>query len=192
MKYTIFLVFTLISLNVLAQQKQFPLDERGKYIYYEIADAKTTNKDSLLFRAKYFINTLYKKSIKQESLTDSSILAKGKVIIDKTILVAGHPSGEVSYNLTFEARDKKYRFWLTDFEYIPYQRDRYGNYVQSTKIGTALEKVPGKLSSGEWKDIVESTYNKVSKIAADFKKNLATNQIESPKKKTETISTKKW
>jgi hypothetical protein len=192
MKYPILLVFTLISLNVLAQQKQFPLDERGKYIYYEIADAKTTNKDSLLFRAKYFINTLYKKSIKQESLTDSSILAKGKVIIDKTILVAGHPTGEVSYNLTFEARDKKYRFWLTDFEYIPYQRDRYGNYVPSTKIGTALEKVTGKLSSAEWKDIVESAYNKVSKIAADFKKSLATNQIESPKKKTETISTKKW
>lgn len=192
MKYAILLVFTLISLNVLAQQKQFPLDERGKYIYYEVPEAKVISKDSLLIRAKYFINTLYKKSIKQESATDSSILAKGKVIIDKTILVAGHPSGEVSYNLIFEARDKRYRFWLTDFEYIPYQRDRYGNYVSTTKIGTALEKVPGKLSSGEWKDIVESTYTKVTKIAADFKKSLATNPIEAPKKKTETISTKKW
>lgn len=191
MKYNLILLLAFVSLNVVAQQKQFPLDDNGKYIYYEVIDAKTTSKDSLILRADSFLS-LYKKSINKESATDTSILAKGKMIIDKTILVAGHPSGAVNYKLTFEARDKKYRFWLSDFEYIPYQRDRYGNYVATTKIATPLEKTPGKLNAGEWKDIVEATYAKAAKLGENFKKALATNLTEKPKKKVETISTKKW
>ncbi|GAA3969491.1 hypothetical protein GCM10022246_22700 [Pedobacter ginsengiterrae] len=191
MKYSLILLLTIASLNVVAQQKQFPLDDNGKYIYYEVVDTKTTNKDSLMLRAASFFN-LYKKSINTESTTDTSMLARGKMIIDKTILVAGHPSGEVNYKFSFEARDKKYRFWLSEFEYIPYGRDRYGNYVATTKIATPLEKTPGKLNAGEWKDIVEATYAKAAKLAENFKKALATNLTEKPKKKAETISTKKW
>ncbi|MFC4211481.1 DUF4468 domain-containing protein [Pedobacter lithocola] len=191
MKYLFILFIAIISLKVSAQQKQFPLDDRGKFIYYEVVDVKTTSKDSLMMRANTFLNS-YKKSIVKESSTDTSIIAKGKMIIDKTILVAGHPSGEVNYNLNFEARDKKYRFWLTDFEYIPYQRDRYGNYVASTKIGTVLEQTPGKLNAGEWKDILESAYNKTNKLAEGFKKALATNSTDKQKTKVNTVSTKKW
>lgn len=191
MKYTLILLLAISSLKVAAQQKQFSLDDNGKYIYYEVVDKKTTSKDSLMLRAASFLN-LYKKSINKESVTDTSILAIGKMVIDKTILVAGHPSGEVNYTLNFEARDKKYRYWLTNFEYIPYERDRYGNYVATTKITTPLEKTPGKLNAGEWKDIVESAYAKTTKLAENFKKALSTNLTEKPKKKVETISTKKW
>ncbi|MFC3562423.1 DUF4468 domain-containing protein [Pedobacter jamesrossensis] len=191
MKYTLILLLAISSLKVAAQQKQFSLDDNGRYIYYEVVDAKTTSKDSLMLRAASFLS-LYKKSIVKESATDTSILAKGKMVIDKTILVAGHPSGEVNYTLTFEARDKKYRYWLSNFEYIPYGRDRYGNYVATTKIATPLEKTPGKLNAGEWKDIVESAYAKTAKLAENFKKALSTNLAVKPSKKTETISTKKW
>ncbi|GGI27251.1 DUF4468 domain-containing protein [Pedobacter mendelii] len=191
MKYTLILLLAISSLKVAAQQKQFSLDDSGKFIYYEVVDVKTTTKDSLILRANSFLN-LYKKTVIKKSSTDTSIIARGTMIIDKTILVAGHPSGEVNYNLMFEARDKKYRFWFTDFEYIPYQRDRYGNYVATTKIATPLEKTPGKLSAGEWKDVVESAYAKTTKLAENFKKILSTNLTEKSKKKTETISTKKW
>ncbi|RNL50972.1 DUF4468 domain-containing protein [Pedobacter jejuensis] len=191
MKYLFILFIAIISFKVSAQQKQFPLDDSGKFIYYEVVDVKTTPKDSLLMRANTFLNA-DKKSIVKQNSTDSSITAKGKMVIDKTILVAGHPSGEVNYILNFEARDKKYRYWLSDFEYIPYQRDRYGNYVATTKVGTALEKTPGKLNAGEWKDILESAYNKTAKFAENFKKALATNIVDKQKTKANTVSTKKW
>ncbi|MBC6109537.1 DUF4468 domain-containing protein [Pedobacter fastidiosus] len=191
-KYLVLIIFLATFIRLSAQQKQLPLDDRGKYIYYEVVDTKTVNKDSLLQRAEFFINKVYKKSMKQESSTDSSVLASGTLVIDKTLLVAGHPSGEVKYNFTVEIRSGKYRFWLTDFEYIPYQRDRYGNFVATTNIGTPLEKAPGKLNSGQWKDILGGVSVKATKFGEDFKKVLATSRSEKAKKKEETISTKKW
>jgi len=190
MQYRLVLLLALLSFKLSAQQKQFSSDDNGKFIYYEVVE-KAAGKDSLLIRANTFID-LYQKSIKKQRTTDTSIIAKGVMVIDKTILVASHPSGEVNYKFTFEAREKKYRFWLTDFEYIPYGRDRYSNYVPTTTIATPLDKTPGKLSAGEWKDIVEAAYSKTAKFAENFKKALATSQAEKPKKKTSTISTKKW
>lgn len=191
-KYLVLIILLTTFAKLSAQQKQLPLDDRGKYIYYEVVDVKTVNKDSLLHRASYFVNQVYKKSMKQESTTDSSILANGTLVIDKTLLVAGHPSGEVKYNFSVEIRSGKYRFWLTDFEYIPYQRDRYGNFVAATNIGTPLEKAPGKLNSGQWKDVLGGVSVKATKFGEDFKKFLATSRLEKAKKKEETISTKKW
>ncbi|MDN3586765.1 hypothetical protein QWY86_08815 [Pedobacter aquatilis] len=190
MKYSLLLFFTFLSLCGFTQQKQFTLDERGKYVYYEVVGTKI-NRDSLVLRAENFIK-LNKKSFIKSILTDSSITSEGKMIVDKTILVASHPSGEVNYTFNFEARNDKYRYWITDLEYIPYNRDRYGNYVPTTTIATPLEKTPGKLSAGAWKDIVESVYVKAEKLGENFKKVLATSQVKTLIKKTESISTKKW
>ena len=192
MKYIILIFLVAFSIDLSAQQKQFSKDDNGKFIYYKVVDSQLVSKDTLLQRAKSFVNVAYKKSMTQETVTDSSVLAKGTMVIDKTILVAGHPSGEVSFNFVFEARKGKYRFWLTDLLFIPYQRDRYGNFVAATKIGVPLERTPGKLSAGAWKDILNSAYNKIEKFGDDLKKYLATNRVEKAKKKTETISTKKW
>lgn len=192
MKYIILILLVACSIHLSAQQKQFSKDDDGKFIYYKVVDSQSLSKDTLLQRAKSFVNVAYKKSMKQESATDSSVLAKGTMLIDKTVLVVGHPSGELSYSFVFEARNGKYRFWLTDLLFIPYQRDRYGNFVASTKVGVPLERTPGKLSAGAWKDIVNSAYNKMEKFEEDFIKYLATTRVEKVKKKTETISTKKW
>ena len=190
MKYSLILFFTSLSLCAFGQQKQFTLDERGKYVYYEVVDTKTS-KDSLVLRAENFIK-LNKKSFVKSTITDSSITSDGKMIVDKTILVASHPSGEVNYVFSFEARNGKYRYWITDLEYIPYNRDRYGNYVPTTTIATPLEKTPGKLSAGAWKDIVESVYTKAEKLGENFKKALSTSQVKTQTKKVESISTRKW
>ena len=193
MKYILFIVLATFSISLAAQQKQFSKDDSGKFIYYQVVDSQAVAKDTLLQRAKTFVNVLCKKTMKPESVSDSSISAKGTMVIDKTILVAGHPSGEVSYQFVCEVRNGKYRFWLTDLQFIPYQRDRYGNFVATTQIGTPLERTPGKLSAGAWKDILNSTYTKVEKFGAEFKKFMATSRVAVPaKKKPETISTKKW
>jgi len=192
MKYILFGFLAIFSVKLSAQQKHFSKDDNGKFIYYQVVDSQLVSKDTLLQRARSFVNVVYKKSMKPEGSTDSSVLAKGTMVIDKTILVAGHPSGEVSYNFVFEAREGKYRFWLTDMLFIPYQRDRYGNFVATTTIGVPLERTPGKLGAGAWKDILSSTYHKIEKFGEEFKKHLATNKVEKTKKKVETISTKKW
>ncbi|WP_231463174.1 hypothetical protein [Pedobacter sp. Leaf132] len=190
MKYSLILLFSILLSSAFAQQKQFTVDERGKYVHYEVVETKV-GKDSLVSRAERFIKS-NKRSFTKFTKTDSSVTSNGKMIIDKTILVASHPSGEVNYVFNFEAREGKYRYWITDLEYIPYNRNRYGNYVATTNIATPLEKAPGKLSAGTWKDILESVYSKATSLGENFKKTLATVQVENQPKKAQSISTKKW
>lgn len=192
MRYAFALILSIFITSLSAQEKQFPMDEDGKFIYYKVVDSQVLDKAILLERAKNFIQSANKKTMRLESSTDTSILAKGKMVIDKTILVAGHPSGEVNYNFVMEVRAGKYRYWLTDFEYIPYQRDRYGNFVATTNIGTPLEKPADRLNSGTWKDIQASTYVKVSKFGESFKKFIATDTKTAAPVKKESISTRKW
>jgi len=193
MRSILVILFSICSSGLFAQQKNFSKDDQGKFIYYKVVDSVTANKNVLTSRASKFVNDFYKKQLKQSSATDSSVLANGKVVIDKTLLVVGHPSGELSYQFSFEARDGKYRFWLTDFGFVPYKRDRYGNFVASTTISTPLEKPVGKLNAGEWAAIQESAYSKALQFAVDFKKYMATDAPVQPKiKKAEPISTKQW
>jgi len=192
MRYIFLLIITLFSATLFAQQKQFTTDDDGKFIYYKVVDSQKVSKGIIVQRTRDFV-AAQKKSIKIVIATDSSVSAKGTLVIDKTVLVVGHPSGEVNYNLVVQARDKKYRFWLTDLEFIPYQRDRYGNFIATTTIGTPLEKKVDKLTASQWKDIQATTYAKIEKLGESLKAFLATDAtVKQPTKPKETISTKKW
>lgn len=165
-------------------------DERGKYIYYEVVDKGITAVDSLNERAKSFLKVKKLKGINQEQ---EQLNAQGKFIISKTAFVLAHPSGEVLYHFVFEVKEGKYRFWLTDFVFIPYSRDRYGNFVPSTVKGTALESDPGKLNAGEWASYVSSANKQAAVFAAEFKLYLAANpKAKAAVKPKKAVSTKSW
>lgn len=183
----------LFGLNGFAQEKPLPLDERGKLIYYEVVEMKDVPADSLIARANHFFD-IHAKRIKLKSpAADTLLQAEGKMIINKTALVLTRPSGEVKYNFYVGIRDGKYRFWLTDFVFIPYQRDRYGNFVAATTVGTPLENKPGKLNAAEWKGYVNAA-GKEAKLLADRFKLTMTGSVSgnAPAKAPERISTKKW
>lgn len=169
MKFLAGLSFLLLVCMTGFGQKPLSNDDRGKLIYYEVVVAKDIAKDSLAARATAFL----KKSIKSLKIksagTDSLIHASGKMVINKTALVLSRPSGEVLYNFYAETRDGKYRFWLTDFNFIPYQRDRYGNFVPSTTVGTPLENKPGKLNAAEWAGYVKAVTMEANVLATRFK-----------------------
>jgi len=163
---SILLFFTVAAFG---QDKPLLSDDRGKLIFYEVVVMKGSTKDSLDKRlADFFKNSA--KSLKlKSSAADSLIHASGKLIVNKTALVLSRPSGEVLYNFYAENKDGKYRFWLTDFNFIPYQRDRYGNFVPSTTVGTPLETKSGKLNAGEWAGYLKATTRAVNAFAERFK-----------------------
>ncbi|MFN0254012.1 DUF4468 domain-containing protein [Pedobacter ureilyticus] len=169
MKNLLFL-FTLICLTQFSYAQEvtlLPKDETGKFTYYEVVES-TVKGDSLQARLSNFL-TRNKKEIKLKS-TDAGKLtiASGKIVIQKSITIISHPSGEIIYQFNFEIGEGKYRFWLTDFQFIPYQKDRYGNFVPSTTIGVPLEKEPKKSNAQQWED-----YRlQAAKYAADFAKRL--------------------
>jgi hypothetical protein len=183
----------LLTISCMAQDKPLPFDERGKLIYYEVVESAKTPKDSLISRAKAFLESDGKKFKLNTVKGDTLIEATGKMLISKNALGMARPMGAVDYNLYTEVRDGRYRFWLTDFVFTPYMRDRYGNFVPSTTIGAPLEREQSKQRAAEWLGYQKITAREAKSLAEQFKVALATRiyAAESPKPKN-TISTKKW
>ena len=190
----LFLLFMLISFAADAQTdksaEDMPKDERGKFIHYEVVDKSPASADSLKYRALTFFKKNKLTGIDQK---EDQVQANGKTVINKTAFVLTHPSGEVRYNFAFEVKEGKYRFWLTDFLFVPYKRDRYGNFVASTTKGIPLENDPGKLNAGEWSSYIDAADKHANTIAAEFKDYLsAVQKIKPAKEVKKTISTKSW
>lgn len=185
--------FLLVTTACIGQEKNLPLDERGKIIYYEVVEAKTVPPDSLLARAIFFLKQT-PKTLKIDSLRgDTAIKASGKLAITKNALSMARPLGEMAYNLYVEVKKGKYRFWLTDFTFVPYTRDRYGNFVPANPIGSPIERDPGKLAAAEWAGYRKITAREATAFAEKFKKAMATNiSIEKSEKPKNTISTRNW
>lgn len=166
-------LFTLSFVQLWAQEGALlPVDEKGKLIYYEVVSLKDQYKDSLQVRAFHYLKK-NKKLKFNSSLRDSLLIAEGKMVVDKTLLVMSHPSGEILYRFYVEVKDSKYRFWLSDFSFIPYQRDRYGNFVPTTNISTPLEQNPGKLNASQWKEYQLQAAKYAKNIAVGFKQYMA-------------------
>lgn len=193
---TFFLTALLLTtISAFAQDKPMSLDENGKLIYYEVVEVKAVPLDSLKQRLDAFLKAQAKaKNLKIKSKAADSIQqAAGKVVIRKTALVLSRPSGEVLYDFYAEVREGKYRFWLTDFSFIPYERDRYGNFVPSTTIGVPLERKPGKLNAGEWDAYLKTTTKDVNAFAVVFKTAMRqSSPVQPVSKAVPVISTKKW
>lgn len=174
MKFFLSLLFAftiIISANA-QTENTFPIDESGKFIQYEIVNS-TSKIDLLQARANEFIKKKSKMLKLKKSQSDTVIMATGKFVINKTLLVMSRPSGEVIYHFQVEIKEGKYRFWLTDFKFIPYMRDRYGNFVPSTTVGVPLENNPGKLNAGEWAAYKTQTFKFAKEFAVEFKNEMA-------------------
>jgi len=155
---------------------------------------KGTVKDSLTNRAMSFFKNLDKNDVRiQPSSSDSVINATGKFVISRTSAMLSHPSEEVNYHFVAEIKNGKYRYWLTDFKFTPYQRDRYGVFVPVSGVTTPLEKSPGKLNAAVWKDYIKDASDQAIKFGAKFKEQMASPlKTKSPEKSTAPISTGKW
>lgn len=187
---SVLLFFTTIGF---AQDKPLSNDDRGKLIYYEVVELKDVSQDSLDARAAAFLKKSVKLFTVKSLPADSMVHASGKMIIHKNALVLSRPSGEVLYNFYIETKGGKYRFWLTDFGFIPYQRDRYSNFVPSTTVAIPLERKPGKLNAAEWAGYVKATAREANALAVRFKEAMVNKVIAPPVVKAVPVSpTQKW
>jgi hypothetical protein len=188
------LMCTLFLSSVFAQKEaskaELEKDENGKFIHYEVVTGNHIQEDSLRLRALEFLKV---KNVKGLNVNKDQVFGKGKFIISKTAFVLSHPSGEVVYDFEFGIKDNKYRFWLTNFKFIPYQRDRYANYVPSNSKGIPLETNIDKINSLEWNAYIDATADHAKAFASEFKQYLK--QMPKAKSKVKVkpvISTKNW
>lgn len=128
---------TLLSIVASAQKSQLALDEHNKYIYYQVVDLPMKTEDALSYNASAFVKSEYAKNETATNYKKGSVGVADKFLIYTTL--TKRTSGEISYTLTIESKPGKYRYWITNFKFTPFQRDRYGNFVPQVGLQYALE-----------------------------------------------------
>lgn len=101
-------------------------------MYHKIVTCEGVPKDELCARLLLGVYAFY-DSIQVQAGNDSvCVVSKGLFRLQHRMLgKVGHPGGEVAYRLVVQAKDNKYRYMATAFEYTALVRNRYGRYVRS-------------------------------------------------------------
>ena len=184
------LVYVLFAKMAFAQQGLLSFDEHNKYIYYQVADAPGLPQDTLHVRGLSFLKTYYPKS-KLKPITEGKIISgENKFLVYGGISVLKHEKGEIAYEFNIEFKDQKYRYWLTNFIFTPYQRDRYGNFVPQLGIDIPLETALTKLDKKD----VDGYLDETGAFCKQFGDRLKQFIISAPKKEetVKKVVTDKW
>lgn len=188
----------LFSSGALAQKDSLAFDENNKYIYYKTVDQPGFIADSLYSRGLYFLTKAYPKKVLKLAKADkdgNALTGTGIFLVNKKGLMGNSEGGELSYTLKVEVKDGKYRYWLTDFVYQPYQRNRYGNVEHMHGKDVALEKASEKLSKADFTACLNQVLGSSKHVGDNLKAYmLKTSSLEKPAevKKVKRVSTKEW
>jgi hypothetical protein len=175
-----------LSKVALAQKDSLAFDDRGQYIYYKVVGMDKYNADVLYKRSLNFFDIISKDKtfkITEQNAKTTSITGTGILIVYKPSL-AKHPDGQVAYTLKMEIKDAKYRYWLTDFVYTPYFRDRYNNYVPDKGISAAMEKPSKILNEKELNKYLDDAALFARQLGDKLKKYISTDGTVVSKKDT--------
>lgn len=121
-----------------SQKSSLPINKEGKVEYSETVIADSIDAATLYSRAKLCIaeNFVDNKAVTQ--LNDDAakqIVAKGALKVSCRYLGANHPYGYMRFSITLQAKDSKYRFFISDFvhECHEFKDDASGGAIERDK-----------------------------------------------------------
>jgi hypothetical protein len=179
-----------------AQKDSLAFDEHGKYIYYKVVGMDKYSADTLYKRSlSFFKNYVDSKTLKltEQDAKDGNLTGTGFLVVYKPSL-AKHPDAQIGYQFKMEIKDGKYRYWLTDFVFKPYYRDRYNNYVTDNNIEVPLEKTSKNFSEKDRNHYLDEAALYAREMGDRLKVALARNPVTVIKKEPakKVISIGKW
>ncbi|UOE47274.1 DUF4468 domain-containing protein [Mucilaginibacter sp. SMC90] len=191
------IVALLFSSGAFAQKDSLAFDEHNKYIYYKTAEQPGAVADTLYDRGLYFLKKAYPVKVLKLVKADkdgNALSGAGAFVIGKKGLLGNSEGGEMAYKIRVEVKDGKYRYWLTDFVYQPYQRNRYGNAEIMHGKDVALEKAAEKLSKADFNACLNQVVIGSKHVGDNLKAYmLKTSSLEKHDvKKVKRVSTKEW
>lgn len=192
------IVGLLFSSGAFAQKDSLAFDENNKYIYYKTVEQPGFIADTLYNRGLYFVTKAYPAKVLKLAKADrgaNALTGTGVFMISKKGLMGNSEGGELAYTLKVEVKDGKYRYWLTDFVYQPYQRNRYGNAELMHGKDIALEKASEKLSKVDFNTCINQVIVNSKHVGENLKAYmLKASSLEKRHevKKPNRISTKEW
>lgn len=176
-----------------AQKDSLASDEHGKYIYYHVVNVKD-NADVLLVRAlDYFDMPANKANFKiiSKDANAKTMDGTGFFMVASTLSLTKHDEGKIKFKLRIEVKDGKYRYWLTDFAFIPYYKDRYNNLVPKPGIEIPAEELSKKIDSKDAAHYLDECAAFGIKFGTRFKKQMQDAPVKTTTGK-KVIVTEKW
>lgn len=153
-----------------AQADSLVMDENNKYVYYQVVEQQGFSADSLQTRAVSFTKKAFTaKKLKFKDSSKGVIHAVGGVMVSKKSLISMHEDARIDYTMTIEVKDGRYRYWFTDFVMVPYQRDRYANFVPVSGKNIPLEKGLSSLSKKDFDSYTDKLMANIKDIGNRFK-----------------------
>jgi len=189
-------VCILLAQTAAAQKDSLSFDENDKYIYYQTVSQPGVSADTLYKRGLYFMKTAYPKGKLTGLTTDKAqgvLTGKGSFLVSKKGFIATHEDGAINYTLRIEVKDSKYRYWFTDFVYIPYQRNRYNVYEPVPGISIPMERAQGKVDKTDFDEYLGRILLNSRQAGGVLKAYmLKISALSKEEKKINKISTKEW
>ncbi|GAB3925834.1 DUF4468 domain-containing protein [Mucilaginibacter myungsuensis] len=192
MKKILIAIAVLLSGKIASAQKELvTLDEHNKYIFYKVSETPGLPGDTLYNRLLRGLNQSKRfGKLKMDTKAGNNIAIKSSFLIYTSANLAKHEAGEVNYTLNAEVKEGKYRYWLTDFVFYPYERTRYGVYAKKPGVDYTFEQLKAKVGEREFSIYLDQ----IAKLGIEIGEQMTFYTADPEKKATEPVKvdTKKW
>ncbi|CAN5602067.1 hypothetical protein BH23BAC1_BH23BAC1_09230 [soil metagenome] len=175
----ILLYLLIVIFPVLDSTESFlPKNEYGAIYFEEEVKSENLGKDELFLNGVKYISKIQKVSRKKPELNANLpagiIVNKGSFYVYTQGLITPQIHGEITYNVRLEVNDDSYKYTITDFVFIYYQRNRYGRYAPVKGKYKPLEEDNFAGSQKTWinhkkttKDIIEKQIEQLKAAMAE-------------------------
>jgi hypothetical protein len=186
-----FAAFLLFAVMANAQKPLLALNENNRYVYYQVVDLPGISADSLKKNSAGFVKIQYPKN-SAKKITDTGIYVKDK-FLTYTNIILKREDGEMVYTLNIECKKAKYRYWITDFVFTPYEKDRYGQLVPKPGIAIPLEITKDKFTKKELDEYMNQTTAFCKQLTDKLKLYMATgHELKKIEHQPAKVVTDKW
>jgi hypothetical protein len=164
------LLFVVFTSNLNAQN--LPTDSETKKItFQETVDIDSLTKDVLYERAKQWIKNYYKSDrYDMNDVVKSRLMKESYFVIKLTYDYKYKSDNNVTYMLTLECKEGKYRYTFTDF--------RFFTVKSGPKSVLPLEGSYAKLNTQNKGEAVTQINSEIALIIEDMKKFMSTGLIK--------------
>jgi hypothetical protein len=159
----LYLLFATVFIT-LFQQVLFPVDEYGKYTFYEVVEIPGMKQDDLFKNGESFLKKVKVLKSKKKYLNvnkeNYTITNKGSFYVYQYGSINKAIAGAVEYDISLEVKDGKYRYTITNFIFNEFQRNRYGKYEPMKGRNTPLEMEVSDINKKGWEKHRQVVYDK--------------------------------
>jgi hypothetical protein len=186
-----FFLVAFLGIGLVASKGQSTSSIGNTFDFSNVVVADSLSKQILFENASRWMGNLKDSDEKATLTQNDSIL--GKVEGESSYLVYTQQmgmlkklSGRVSYKISIEVKDNKYRYHFSDFVFHYYKQDRFYKMVETGKVKSLNDP-----SASGWQKLWDSHRSTTKNKMKEHSKQLEIKMIEKPQTPSEKIIAKK-